>query len=135
MIQILEQYLSVLVLFLFAIVFILLFIIVNKLMGPPKKEIKNQFEGINSFVAYECGEVPIGEAQSRFNFQYYVFALVFVVFDVVSSLLVAWALIINAKAYVSGEDVIGVFFSAFIFIGILFVGFIYWWKRNALRWM
>lgn len=136
MVQVLEQYLSVGVLFLFAIVFVFLFIFVNKIMGPAKKEVKNQFEGISSFVAYECGEVPIGEAQSRFNFQYYVFALVFVVFDVVSSLLVAWALVIKPhEMYIQRTEVMGVFISAFIFIGILFVGFLYWWKRNALRWM
>ncbi|MCY3411434.1 MAG: NADH-quinone oxidoreductase subunit A [Candidatus Heimdallarchaeota archaeon] len=141
MIQILEQYLSVLTLFGFAIVFILLFIIVNKLLGPPPKKASNQYDGINRFVAYECGEVPIGEAQSRFNFQYYVFALVFVVFDVVSSLLVAWAFIIRpgdgntTSTYLSKNVAQSVFFTAFSFIGVLIIGFLYWWRRNALRWM
>lgn len=130
MIPILEQYLSALILFILAVVTVVAFILINKFMAPKRSTI-NQFEGINSFVAYECGEVPIGEAQSRFNFQYYVFALVFVVFDVVSSLLVAWALIIND----STTDSIAVVISASVFVAILLVGFIYWWKRNALRWM
>lgn len=130
MIPILEQYLSALILFILAVVTVVAFILINKFMAP-KRSTTNQFEGINSFVAYECGEVPIGEAQSRFNFQYYVFALVFVVFDVVSSLLVAWALIIND----STTDSIAVVISASVFVVILLVGFIYWWKRNALRWM
>ena len=129
MILILEQYLSTLVLFILAIVTVIAFIILNKLLAP-KRKMQNQFEGITSFVAYECGEVPIGEAQSRFNFQYYVFALVFVVFDVVSVLLVTWALIIKGAS-----DKLLVFTSASIFVGILMIGFIYWWKRNALRWM
>lgn len=132
MIQILEQYLSTLVLFILAIVTVVAFIVLNKLLAP-KRNTQNQFEGITSFVAYECGEVPIGEAQSRFNFQYYVFALVFVVFDVVSVLLVTWALII--KDISSADDKLLVFSSASIFVGILMIGFIYWWKRNALRWM
>lgn len=130
MIPILEQYLSALILFILAVVTVVAFILINKFMAP-KRNTTNQFEGINSFVAYECGEVPIGEAQSRFNFQYYVFALVFVVFDVVSSLLVAWALIIND----STTDSIAVVIAAAVFVIILLVGFLYWWKRNALRWM
>ena len=41
---------------------------------------------------YECGEEPIGLAQVRFNFQYYLFAIVFVAFDVIAVVLLLWAL-------------------------------------------
>ncbi|MFQ6107782.1 MAG: NADH-quinone oxidoreductase subunit A [Thermoplasmata archaeon] len=41
---------------------------------------------------YECGEDPIGIAQVRFNFQYYLFAIVFVAFDVIAVVLLLWAL-------------------------------------------
>ncbi|MHA2253709.1 MAG: NADH-quinone oxidoreductase subunit A, partial [Candidatus Kariarchaeaceae archaeon] len=85
-------------------------------------------EGLSTFIAYECGEIPIGDAHTRFNFQYYVFALVFVIFDVVSSFLLSWALIIKEI------QLVGVI-SAGAFLGILLIGFLYWWKRNALRWM
>jgi len=40
---------------------------------------------------YECGEEPIGLAQVRFNFQYYIFAIVFVAFDVIAVVLLLWA--------------------------------------------
>lgn len=41
---------------------------------------------------YECGEDPIGTAQVRFNFQYYLFAIVFVAFDVIAVVLLLWSL-------------------------------------------
>jgi NADH:ubiquinone oxidoreductase subunit 3 (subunit A) len=41
---------------------------------------------------YECGEVPEGEAQIQFHFQYYMFAIMFVVFDVAAIFLILWAL-------------------------------------------
>ncbi len=44
---------------------------------------------------YECGEVPEGEAQIQFHFQYYVFALMFVVFDVAAVFLLLWALYVR----------------------------------------
>ena len=42
-------------------------------------------------LTYECGELPEGEAAIQFHFQYYVFALIFVVFDVAAIFLILWA--------------------------------------------
>ena len=42
-------------------------------------------------LVYECGEVPEGEAQIEFHFQYYMFALIFLVFDVAAIFLLLWA--------------------------------------------
>ena len=39
---------------------------------------------------YECGEVPVGEAHIQFHFQYYMFAILFVVFDLVVVFLILW---------------------------------------------
>ncbi|MHA2028154.1 MAG: NADH-quinone oxidoreductase subunit A [Candidatus Kariarchaeaceae archaeon] len=124
---ILEQYISVFVLLVLGVVTVFLFVLLNKLLAP-KRDKKYNIEGLSAFVAYECGEVPIGDAHTRFNFQYYVFALVFVVFDVVSSFLLAWALIIS-------ELKLEGMLTAFAFLAVLSIGFIYWWRRNALRWM
>ncbi|MFV2013959.1 MAG: NADH-quinone oxidoreductase subunit A [Candidatus Heimdallarchaeota archaeon] len=124
---ILEQYLSVFVLLILGVMTVMIFVVLNKLLAP-KRNTKYNIEGLSAFVAYECGEIPIGEAHTRFNFQYYVFALVFVIFDVVSSFLLAWALII-------GELKLEGMLTAFAFLAVLSIGFIYWWKRDALRWM
>ena len=124
---ILEQYISVFVLLNLGVITVLLFVFLNKLLAP-KRDQKYNIEGLNAFIAFECGEIPIGEAHTRFNFQYYVFALVFVIFDVVSSFLLVWALIIG-KLQLEGM------LTVFAFLIVMAIGFIYWWKRDALRWM
>ena len=129
MTQILDQYVSSIILFILAFITVLAFMLINKYLAP-KRDKNKEVDGLNAFIAYECGEIPIGEAQSRFNFQYYVFALVFVVFDVVASLLVVWSLVIkDPLLQLSG------LISVALFIGMISIGFIYWWARDALRWM
>ncbi|MDH5647418.1 MAG: NADH-quinone oxidoreductase subunit A [Candidatus Heimdallarchaeota archaeon] len=124
-----EQYISAFVFFGFGAITIVGFFVLNWLLAPKRRK-ENLIEGLGSFIAYECGEIPIGDAHNRFNFQYYVFALIFVIFDVVTAFLLVWALVIK-KEEVGLQGLA----TATIFLGILLVGFLYWWKRNALRWM
>jgi NADH:ubiquinone oxidoreductase subunit 3 (subunit A) len=76
---------------------------------------------------YECGMVPIGDAQVRYNVRYYLFALLFVVFDVEAVFLYPWA-----AAY--GQLGVYAFVEAVIFITILFVGYAYAWRKGAMEW-
>ena len=122
-----EQYLSAFTLLVMGLVTVIAFMVSNKILAPKRSD-KYNIEGLSAFVAYECGEIPIGEAHSRFNFQYYVFALVFVIFDVVSAYLLLWALVIK-EMKLSGM------FTIFAFLGVLTIGFGYWWRRKALQWM
>jgi len=77
---------------------------------------------------YECGLQPHGEAWVQFKVQYYVFALVFVVFDVEAVFLLPWAL-----AYHQLE--LYAVIEAIIFILILLGALLYVWRKNALKWM
>lgn len=77
---------------------------------------------------YECGEVPIGEPWIRFRVSYYVFALMFVVFDVEAVLLYPWAVIIRRLG------VYGLVQMA-IFLGILVLGLAYAWRKGVLKWV
>ena len=77
---------------------------------------------------YECGMVPIGTAQVRYNVRYYLFALLFVVFDVEAVFLFQWAV-----AY--GQLGLYAFVEAMIFIGILLVGYAYAWRKRAMEWV
>ena len=129
---ILDQYISAFILFILGVLTVVAFMFLNQALGP-KRKLDNQIDGLGAFIAYECGEVPIGDAQTRFNFQYYVFALIFVIFDVVTSFLLAWALSVR---YIDTEDQLTTtMIMAAIFVALLMVGFGYWWKRNALRGM
>lgn len=76
---------------------------------------------------YECGELPVGEPWIRFRVEYYVFALMFVVFDVEAVFLYPWAVVLRELG------VYGLVEMA-VFIGILVLGLAYAWRKGALRW-
>lgn len=77
---------------------------------------------------YECGLETIGPTWVQFKAQYYLYALVFVVFDVETVFLYPWAVAYNR---------LGLFalVEALIFVGILVFGLAYAWRKGALRWM
>ncbi|MBI4333509.1 MAG: NADH-quinone oxidoreductase subunit A [Chloroflexi bacterium] len=76
---------------------------------------------------YECGPETIGRAWVQFNFRYYLFALLFVLFDIEAVFLYPWAV-----AY-KQLQLFGLI-EMFIFIFILVVGYVYAWKKKALEW-
>ena len=77
---------------------------------------------------YECGENPTGSAWIQFNVRFYVFALIFVIFDVESVFLLPWAVVfldIGWLAYVEG----------LVFLFILVVALAYVWRKGDLEWV
>lgn len=78
-------------------------------------------------VPYECGVEPIGTPEVRLNVRFYIFALLFVIFDVEIMYLYPWAVV----ARMLGP---GAFWEMVIFIAILFLGLLYAWRKEALRW-
>jgi NADH:ubiquinone oxidoreductase subunit 3 (subunit A) len=76
---------------------------------------------------YECGVTPIGEAWGPFNPHYYLYALLFVIFDVESAFLFPWALAFRKVGlYAVGEML--------VFVALLVLGLAYAWRRGALQW-
>ncbi len=76
---------------------------------------------------YESGMEPIGGAWIQFNIRYYMFALVFVVFDVETVFLYPWAVAFHRLGLLA-------FIEALIFIAILVVALVYAWRKGALEW-
>ena len=76
-------------------------------------------------LTYECGELPEGEAMIQFHFQYYLFALIFVVFDVAAIFLLLWALSFGAIATLG-------FASIILFVAIMFVATNYALKKEEV---
>lgn len=76
---------------------------------------------------YECGLEPIGDAWVRFRAQYYIYALIFVAFDVEAVFLFPWAVAYHRVGLWALAE-------AFLFLGILTIGLIYAWRKGALRW-
>jgi NADH:ubiquinone oxidoreductase subunit 3 (subunit A) len=82
--------------------------------------------------SYECGEIPVGDAWKQFRVGYYIFALVFVIFDVEVAFIFPWAKdFLSLKA--NGLGVFA-FVEMMIFIGILLVGLLYAWRKGVLKW-
>ncbi|WP_181692570.1 NADH-quinone oxidoreductase subunit A [Natronomonas sp. LN261] len=82
---------------------------------------------------YESGEVPTGDTRIRFNIQYYMVALLFVVFDVETVLIFPWALIYSdAVAEFGLGPVLG---PMLVFLAILVIGLGWAWRTGAVRWV
>ena len=77
---------------------------------------------------YECGENPVGSAWVQFNIRFYVFALVFIVFDVEAVFLLPWAVVYRELGLLA-------FVEGLVFIGILVVALAYVWRKGDLEWV
>jgi NAD(P)H-quinone oxidoreductase subunit 3 len=78
-------------------------------------------------ITYESGIEPLGESWIQFQIRYYMFALVFVVFDVETVFLYPWAISFDQLGVTSFVEVV-------IFLLILTIGLIYSWRIGALEW-
>ena len=77
---------------------------------------------------YECGVDPAGEAAGgRFRVQFFILAILLVVFDVEAMFLFPWAVVLKEIGLVG-------YVEMFVFIALLLVGFIYAWLKGALEW-
>lgn len=76
---------------------------------------------------YECGIETVGDTWVQFKVQYYIFALVFVVFDVEMVFLFPWAVAYANMAWFA-------FIEVAIFIALLAVALLYVWRKGALEW-
>lgn len=80
---------------------------------------------------YESGMVPFGDAHIKFDVKFYLFTLLFILFDIEAIFLFPWAVAFDKLLQWSG---IFALLEMFIFIAILFVGLLYAWRRKALEW-
>jgi len=76
---------------------------------------------------YESGNDPVGAGQVRFNIRYYLFALMFVIFDVETVFLYPWAVAYQQLGLFALIEMI-------VFVSLLLVGLIYAWKKKVLQW-
>lgn len=101
-------------------VLVVLILLVSKLVNPehltPEK-----------LAPYECGIPPVGSPWAPFAVRYYVFALLFLVFDVEAIFLFPWALVFRTLGTAG-------FVEMMLFIVILAWGLLYAWRKGALEW-
>ena len=90
------------------------------ILGPKKPNLIKQ-------TTYECGIETVGDSWVQFKAQYYIFALVFLVFDVETVFLFPWAVKL-------GELGLFAVIEGIIFILILIAGLVYTWRKGMLEW-
>lgn len=121
-------YLPLVIMLVIAVVLGIILINLSSLLGPfrPNK--------VKSSV-YESGMDPVGTAHDRFSVKFYMVAMLFILFDIEVVFMYPWA--VNFK-WLSQLDPSGAglfpFIEMLVFVVILFVGYIYVWKKGGLEW-
>jgi len=100
--------------------FLLLMFVVPYLLAPrkPSKE---------KATTYECGMEPKPPIWSQFNIRYYIFAILFLIFDVEAVFLFPWAVV-----YLGNKVA---FYAMLIFLAVLFFAIVYGWRKGVLQWL
>ena len=114
------EYLPLLILILLAAVFAVIALAVPAVLGPHRPT-KARLE------PYESGMLPYSDARRRFPVQYYVIAVLFILFDIEVIFLYPWAVMLR-QLKLFGLIEMGVF------LVILLVGYFYVWRKGALDW-
>ncbi len=115
------QFANVLVFLAVGMLFLIVSLILSSLIRPAKYSAEKM-------MPYECGENPVGSPWIQFNIRFYVFALIFIIFDVEAAFLIPWAVVFKSIGMVA-------FVEGLIFIAILGVGLAYVWAKGDLHWV
>ena len=92
----------------------------NMILSPRQKD---PVKGLS----YECGMLPIGRSRTQVHFRYYLFAILFLIFDIEAVFLFPWAI----SLYNLGETA---FYEMLVFVFVLSFALFYAWKKGVLRW-
>jgi NADH-quinone oxidoreductase subunit A len=95
----------------------------NRLMRPNKPRAEK-------YTTYECGIDPVGEGWSQTQIRYFLYAFLFVIFDVESVFLFPWA--VNLEKFANAAQVL---VEMIVFVGILAIGLLYAYKKKVLEWV
>ena len=94
--------------------------VIGRLIGPRRPDAQK-------LSPYECGFEAFEDARMKFDVRYYLIAIQFIVFDLEIIFIMPWTLVfqeLGARALVTMG----------LFVGMLFLGFVYVWKKGALEW-
>jgi len=118
--QLFGNYIAVLLATAFGFILVISALIGSRLLAPFSEEREKG-------TSYECGMLPIKRAQTNVGMRFYLYAILFIIFDVEAVFIFPWALSfvdIGPMAY----------YEMVLFIGILVAGLAYAWKKGALKW-
>ena len=113
-------YEAVLVFFIAGVFLVVLANFLSNLLSPKSDNLQKRDP-------YECGVETIGPTWVQFKVGYYLFAILFLLFDIEMAFLVPWAVVFEQIGTVALIEIL-------IFLFILGLGLLYAWKKRALRW-
>jgi len=114
-------YLYAAILFAAGFIFVIVAMTLSNILAP-KHKTKQKLQ------TYESGETPIGSAWVQYPLGFYIFALLFVAFDVDIVFIVSWAIIFKQLSLFG-------FFEILFFIVVLALGLVYAWRKGVIRWI
>ena len=114
------EYVPILVLICFAILIATLIVGASSILG-------HKIAKKAKLSTYECGMPTIGPTRMKMNIRYYIVAMLFLVFDIEIMFLYPWAVAMGSLKMFG-------FLEMLIFVIILFIGYLYVWKKGALEW-
>lgn len=120
LVQIWQEYLSIGIFLVFAIVLSFLILFLSYVLAP-------QYSDAEKVSSYECGFSPFEDARKQFDVKFYLVSILFIIFDLEVSFLFPWIFTLRYLAIYS-------FWSMFTFLILLTVGFFFEWKRGAIDW-
>lgn len=115
-----EQYLPIGMMIAFALAFGLVLVNINRWIGPKRPSDEKMS-------TYESGMEPVKSARERFSVKFYMVAMLFIIFDIEIVFMYPWAVKFRELGLFGLVEML-------VFIGILLVGYLYIWKKGALRW-
>jgi len=122
--ELLSEYLTHYFPILFFVVVALFFgvwsLVVSYLVQP-------RYPEAEKLTSYECGSEPFSDARMPFPVRYYIFAMLFVIFDIEVIFLYPWAVVFTKI------ELIGLI-EMLVFIGLFIVAYVYAWRKGALEW-
>ena len=114
-------YLYAAILFAAGFLFVIVTMVASNIIAPHART-KEKLQ------TYESGESPIGSAWVQYPLGFYIFALLFVAFDVDIVFIIAWAVIFKQLSFFG-------FFEILFFIVVLALGLAYAWRKGVIRWI
>jgi NADH:ubiquinone oxidoreductase subunit 3 (subunit A) len=114
-------YLYAAIMFAAGFLFVMVTMVASNILAP-RTRTKEKLQ------TYESGETPIGSAWVQYPLGFYIFALLFVAFDVDIVFIIAWAVIFKQLSFFG-------FFEILFFILVLALGLVYAWRKGVIRWI
>ena len=120
LLEYLTRYFPILFFVIIALTFGLWSLVISYLVQPKYPEPEK-------LSTYECGSEPFSDARMPFPVRYYIFAMLFVIFDIEVIFLYPWAVVFTKI------ELIGLI-EMLVFIGLFLVAYVYAWRKGALEW-